>query len=77
MRMQLSFGEKVRILRESEGINQTQLAEKVNMTQRKISYIECDKFEPSIQDIIALCTHFNVSADYLLGLPKALEYPNR
>ena len=77
MRMQLSFGEKIRILRESEGINQTQLAKAVNMTQRKISYIECDKFEPSIQDIVALCVHFGVSADYLLGLPKTLEYPNR
>lgn len=45
------------------------------MTQRKISYIECGKNEPSIDDIAALCTFFHVSADYLLGLPSNLPFP--
>lgn len=40
------------------------------MTQRKISYIECEKYEPSIDDIIAFCQYFNVSSDYLLGLSE-------
>lgn len=68
--MELSFGEKIRLLREEMEINQTKLAKKVNMTQRKISYIECDKYEPSIDDIISLCKFFNVTSDYLLGLSK-------
>jgi len=75
--MELSFGEKIRFLRESMEINQTQLGEKLHMTQRKISYIECGKYEPSIDDIIALCRFFKVSADYLLGLPKGMPYPNK
>ena len=66
--MKLSFGEKVRLLREENELSQTQLGEAVNMTQRKISYIECSKYEPSVDDIIALCKFFKVSADYLLGL---------
>lgn len=66
--MKLSFGEKVRNLREDADLNQSQLGKALNMTQRKISYIECGKYEPSIDDIIALCKFFNVSADYLLGL---------
>lgn len=68
--MELTFGEKIRLLREEKEINQTQLGEAVNMTQRKVSYIERDKYEPSISDIIAFCHFFNVSADYLLGLQK-------
>ena len=66
--MKLSFGEKVRNLREDKDWNQTQLGNAVGMTQRKLSYIECGKCEPSIEDIVALCKFFGVSADYLLGI---------
>ncbi|MBO5867847.1 MAG: helix-turn-helix transcriptional regulator [Oscillospiraceae bacterium] len=67
--MQLTLGEKLRNLREDRDLNQTQLGAAVNMTQRKISYIECGKFEPSVEDIVAFCHFFKVSADYLLGIP--------
>ncbi len=67
--MKLSFGEKLRNLREDADLNQTQLGIAVNMTQRKISYIECGRYEPSIDDIIAFCHYFKVSADYLLDIP--------
>ncbi len=66
--MKLTFGDKIRNLREDLDLNQTKLAKKVNMTQRKISYIECNKCEPSIDDIIAFAKFFKVSADYLLGI---------
>ena len=68
--MKLSFGEKIRNLREDRDLNQTQLGEAVNMTQRKISYIECGKCEPSIEDIVAFCHYFRVSADFLLDIPS-------
>lgn len=75
--MELTFGEKIRLLREERELNQTELGKAVNMTQRKISYLERDKYEPSIEDIKALCRYFNVSADYLLGFPKNLPYPQK
>ncbi len=68
--MELSFGEKVRNLREDRDMNQTQLGASLHMTQRKLSYIECGKSEPSVEDIIAFCHYFKVSADYLLGIPE-------
>lgn len=67
--MKLTFGEKLRNLREDADLNQTQLGAAVNMTQRKISYIECGKYEPSIDDIIAFCHFFEISADYMLDIP--------
>ena len=67
--MQLTFGEKIRNMREDLDLNQTQLGEAVHMTQRKISYIECGKYEPSVDDIVAFCHYFKVSADYLLNIP--------
>lgn len=68
--MILSFGEKMKNLREDHDLTQGQLGEKVNMTQRKVSYIENNKYEPSIDDIKTICTFFNVSADYMLGLSE-------
>lgn len=68
--MKLTFGERVRNLREDADMNQTQLGKAIGMTQRKISYIECGKYEPSIDDITAFCRFFNVSADFLLGIEK-------
>lgn len=72
--MELTFGEKIKNLREDLEINQTELGKAVNMTQRKISYIECNKYEPSIQDIVSLCNFFKVSSDYLLGIKKGYQY---
>lgn len=68
--MKLTFGEKIKNLREDRDLTQGELGALINMTQRKISYIENNKYEPSIDDIRALCLFFNVSADYLLELEK-------
>lgn len=74
--MQLSFGERIRNLREDKDMNQTELGKAVHMTQRKVSYIECGKYEPSIEDITAFCQYFKVSADYLLGITNCKKpYP--
>ena len=75
--MELTFGEKIRLLREEKELNQTELGEALGMTQRKISYLECGRHEPSFDDLRALCRYFQVSADYLLGFPKNLPYPKR
>lgn len=75
--MKISFGEKIKLLRENNGLNQTELGLAVNMTQRKVSYLENDKYEPDLDDLRALCLYFNVSADYLLGFSKNLPYPSR
>ncbi|MGN0977360.1 MAG: helix-turn-helix transcriptional regulator [Faecousia sp.] len=75
--MELTLGEKIRRLREECEMSQTDLGRAINMTQRKVSYLENDKYEPSVEDITALCRFFHVSADYLLGFPNPLPYPNR
>ena len=77
MIVELSFGEKIRLLRENAELNQRDLGQAINMTQRKISYIENNKYEPSLDDIRAFCLFFHISADYLLGFPKNLPYPKR
>lgn len=77
MYVEMTFGEKLKLLREEKELNQTQLGLAVNMTQRKVSYLEHDRYEPSVEDIRALCRYFNVSADYLLGFHSKLPFPTR
>jgi transcriptional regulator with XRE-family HTH domain len=75
--MELTFGEKIKLLREEAELTQTELGRAINMTQRKVSYLECGKYEPSIEDLRLLCEYFRVSADYLLGFSMHLPYPKR
>lgn len=77
MIMELTFGEKIKLLRETAELNQTELGNAVNMTQRKISYMENNTYEPSMDDIKALCRYFHISADYLLGFSKPLPFPQK
>ncbi len=75
----MTIAERVRALREDMKIqtNQTQLGEQLHMSQKAISRIETGTAHMQDVDIIAYCKLFNVSADYILGLPEDLPYPKR
>ena len=72
----MTFGEKLKRLREMHDLSQTALGKALNCTQRKISYLETGQNEPSMEDLRRICTYFGVSADYLLGLPYTLKKPD-
>lgn len=73
----MTFGEKIRSMREDKDLSQTQLGNLLGMHQMKISRMETGSAEPSLGDLSTLCEYFHVSADYLLGLPEGLPYPKR
>ena len=73
----MEFHEIIRGLREDRDMNQTQLGEALDMNQMKISRMETGTAEPALNDLRALCLYYQVSADYLLGLPEGLPYPKR
>ncbi|MBQ5994865.1 MAG: helix-turn-helix transcriptional regulator [Clostridia bacterium] len=72
----MPFNAKLKQLRLSKlpPITQTDLANVLGMTQRKISFLETGVTEPSLRDLRAICLYFNVSCDYLLDLPDNLTY---
>lgn len=73
----MEFSERLKKLRNAKipTITQKDLANAIGITQRKVSFMETGTTEPSLSDIVALCRYFNVSADYLLGLPKNMNHP--
>ena len=55
-------------LRQEKEISQAKLAKILNISQSAIAKWELGKTEPTLSNIISICTCFDVSADYLLGL---------
>lgn len=68
---------RIKELRQDSDLRQQDIADKCNITQRKVSFIENGVTEPNLEDLRQICTLFNVSADYILGLPNDLDYPER
>ena len=62
------FCMRVKKLRKSRGEQQTDLATAIGDTQATISDIENGRRATSFDRLAAICIHYNVSADYLLGL---------
>lgn len=73
----MNYKEKLKNLRIDNDITQTQLAEILGVKQTAISKYEKGLREYKIEDLIKLCRFYNVSSDYILGLPKGLDYPER
>ncbi len=65
----MTFGERLRYLREEKELRQQDVAEKMNISTRMIGYYESDQHFPSdAQMVIALAKFFDVSLDYLFGI---------
>lgn len=60
------FSKNLRLLRKQENLKQSELAEKLSTTQRKISYWENGKYMPSTDDLIVISDFFGISVDELI-----------
>lgn len=62
------FGCRLRELRERRGEKQPALAEALDVSVPQISDLENGKKGTTLPKLALICQHYNVSADYLLGL---------
>lgn len=58
---------KINELRQSLGITQKQLADKIGVKNYIVANWEQGRTEPSVKDLIDLANFFECSVDYLLG----------
>ncbi len=65
--MEISFASNVRAMRENSRLTQQQLADKLSVTQRKVSYWESGKIEPDLESLWRLADFFDVTIDELVG----------
>ena len=71
----MTIGERFKALIEDTDTNITDLAEIIEVNRRQITRWQNDEAEMGIYKLKKICEIYNVSADYVLGLPKGLDWP--
>lgn len=66
--MDKSFSEKLKEVRTDNGLNQKQVAEKLEISVTCYAGYEQGYRQPDLKMLTKICILFDVSADYLLGL---------
>ncbi|QWU16886.1 Helix-turn-helix domain-containing protein [Paenibacillus sophorae] len=61
-----TIGQRLKYLRETLDLSQQQVANETGVSRGNISNYEKDRVSPAADTIIALCSFFDVSADWLL-----------
>lgn len=62
-----TFGERLKVLRKTKRIKQTDMASYLGITSRNYQDYEYDKIDLPLSKAIALADYFDVSLDYLVG----------
>ncbi len=62
------FGSRILELRKEYHENQEALAGLLGVTRTQVSDMENGKRTTTVEKLSAICDHYNVTADYLLGL---------
>ena len=71
----MKYYERLRQAREDADMTQTQAAKLLGTDQSYFSRQELGKNPFRVEQVIKLCECYQVSADYILGLPKGLKWP--
>ena len=73
----LSLANNIRVLRKSKGLNQEELANKLNIKRSNIAAYETKNVEPRLRIILEIARFFNIEISTLLSeeLNQNSEYP--
>ena len=72
----MNYRERIRGAREDRDFTQEEIGRLIHKSQQGYNHIETGRAELKIDDLVILCRHYNLSADYLIGLidePKKLK----
>lgn len=64
----IEHSNRIKLLREKEGLTQTELGEKLEVSEQTVGSWENNISEPNIDTLIKLSKIFQVTVDYILGL---------
>ena len=64
----MDYRTRIKNLREDRDLTQAQVGKVLCKSQQGYNHIEAGRAELKIDDLIALCKFYNLTADYLIGL---------
>lgn len=64
----MDYRDRLRNIREDRDLTQAEIGEVLNKSQQGYNHIEIGRAELKIDDLVALCRFYNLSADYIIGL---------
>jgi len=70
-----NFGQRLRNLRNSQGISQSELSKHIGISKSSINMYERGEREPGFETLEAIADFFNVNMDYLLGRAPHISIP--
>lgn len=73
--MKSEFGSKIAELRKSRNLTQAQLAREIGKSTSSIAMWETGQREPDLDTVALLAGRFNVTVNYILGLPDVVSKP--
>lgn len=73
----MEYTNRLKELRIDHDLKQKEIAEVLKIDQQYYSKYERGLNELPIRHLITLCKFYNISSDYILGLPDNLPYPKR
>ena len=68
-----AFPAKLEGLRKARGIKRQEAADEIGITRATLENYEKGNRKPDIKTLATLCEYYNVSADYLLGIPLTVR----
>lgn len=71
----MEYYERLREMREDKDLTLKEIADLIGTSTQYYQKYEKGKHPMPIRHLKTLCKLYNVSADYVLGLPKGLEWP--
>lgn len=71
----MHYYDRLRAIREDKDLSRQTVAEALNTSQQQLYKYEKGHQQMTVERLKELCLYYQVSADYILGLPKSLEWP--
>ena len=73
----MEINQRLKEIIEDGDRTQSELAKTIGVNRRQINRWTEENVEMGIYKLKAICEFYNVSADYILGLPKGLQWPRK
>lgn len=71
----MEYYNRLRNVREDKDLSRDTVAKAIGTTQQQLYKYEKGEQIMTIGRLTALCAYYQVSADYILGLPRGLDWP--